>query len=117
MILGQQPLTLRRFSGSRGADGRWTSTYTDSTIYGSWQPTNGRDLQRLSEGERSRGTRKVFTATALIVADAAGSVLADRIINGTEVYEVSTVQDWPTFGPLPHYDALLVRVAEPGGSV
>jgi hypothetical protein len=107
-MLGAEAVTLRRFAaGSRGTDGRFApGATTDTTIYASMQPVSGRDLQRLPEGERSR--------TALQTAEAGGLLLSDRIVYGGRVYEVFQVQPW--VGPLPHYEALVLRLAETGGA-
>jgi hypothetical protein len=115
-MLGAEAVTLRRFAaGSRGTDGRFApGATTDTTIYASMQPVSGRDLQRLPEGERSRDALKAYTETALQTAEAGGLLLSDRIVYGGRVYEVFQVQPW--VGPLPHYEALVLRLAETGGA-
>lgn len=119
MILGSQPVTRQRFAaGAVSAAGRWTEGATTSTtILASVQPATGRQLQRLPEGLRERVELMAFTETELRTADQATGLSADRIVVDGETYQVAHVRHWPTFGPLPHYEAALERFDETGGEV
>lgn len=119
MILGQEPVTLIRYAaGARGSDSRFVAgAASSSTIQASMQPVTGRILFRLPEGERQRYELVAYTESDVRAGDAATSVPADRITYGGVTYEVGRVQRWPAAGPLPHYEVLLVRLAEAGGGV
>lgn len=43
---------------------------TTATVYASVQPAAGRDLQRLTEGQRSKGAVTVFSRVSLLMAGA-----------------------------------------------
>ena len=117
-ILGQQPVTLtRRAAGTRGSDGRFVpGAAAATTIQASVQPTPGKDLDRLPEGERSRDSRTAFTTSTLATADQAAGTPADTITVDGATFEVYQVQAWPSSGPLPHYKVLLLELAESGGA-
>ena len=119
-MLGVQNLTLRTYAnGTHGTDGRFTlGTATDTTIRGSIQPATWKDLQRLPEGERSQDIRKLFTQSvaSLYVAEAGSLRNSDRIVSGADVFEVSSVQNWPSASPIPHVEAILLRLTETGGT-
>jgi len=111
MILGSLPVTLSRNTGSRGTDGRWVDgTPTTSTIYGSIQPMNGKDMASLPEGERQVDGKKFYTRTLLKTANQHDGTPADRIIYDSITYEVRGVAHENRI--IPHYKALLVRIQE-----
>ena len=116
MILGLRSLTLRRAGAvSWSTAGRPTSTTTSSTIRGSWQPANGQDMKLLPEGTRQTDTRKVFTVTALRTEDQHGGTQADAISpDGSTWYQVQQVTPYLPEHPIPHYEALCVRLREAG---
>jgi len=117
LILGSEPVTLRRTAaGSRGADGRFVpGAATDTTLQASVQPMSGRDIERLPEGLRSRASLKLFAETELRLAEASGVYPCDRIVYDGEVYEVGAAQKWGATSPIPHYEAVLLRIGETGG--
>jgi hypothetical protein len=71
---------------------------------GNIQPLSGKELQQLSEGDRQREVKKIYTAFALENGDVV--IRADGMR-----YEVQAVQNWTAFA-LPHYKALLMRIEE-----
>lgn len=117
-ILGEEAVTLTRYAaGSVGSDGRRTiGAGTASTIMASVQPLTGRQLQRLPEGERQSYPLVIYTVSDVRTADHIAGVPADRITTGGNTYEVGRVQRWPAAGPLPHYEAYLMRLDETGGA-
>lgn len=117
-VLGQEAvLRIAYAAGTRGADGRFAAGATTTTIYASMQPLTGRVLQRLPEGERKRYELVAYTESVVSAGDQAAGIQADRITYSGVTYEVGRVQQWPAAGPLPHYEALLVRLQEVGGAV
>ena len=118
MILGEQDVTLtRRAAGAVGSDGRYApGASTTSTIRASMQPPNDRLLQLLPEARRQSVTLMAFTEVALRTTDQATGLPADLLTYRGETYEVLAVRQWPTAGPLPHYESALTRSTETGGT-
>jgi len=116
-ILGERSVTLTTYAaGAVGADGRWADgAATTSTIKASIQPPSDRQLERLPEGLRQRVTRIAYTTSECLTADQDAGTSPDRITDGSEVYQVVNVAEWPTAGPLPHYEVALQKFAETGG--
>lgn len=114
MILGQEPITLRRYNAALttwGTDGRVTPpTTTDTTIQASVQPAAGRDLEALEEGKRSLHSVRVYTTTALRVADARDQTLGDRLVIDGEVFEVAVVMRQRSI--IPHFKVIAVELRE-----
>lgn len=118
MILGEQSVTLTRMAaGAVGSDGRYApGTATAASVKASMQPASDRVLHLLPEGRRQSVTLSAFTEFALRTADHATGLPADRITYRGEVYEVLAVREWPSAGPLPHYESALTKMAETGGT-
>ena len=88
----QQPLMLKRQSGSF-VDGEWTlGTGVISTVYGSWQKASADELSLDSKGEVQEEIRKLITTIEMKVDDAGNT--SDRIIDGTRQYKVIKVDRW-----------------------
>jgi hypothetical protein len=68
------------------------------SIVASVQPTSGKDLARLPEGERSAARITLFTVTELRTASIAGKTLSDRVAYRGETYEVEHVDAWESGG-------------------
>lgn len=117
-ILGEQSVTrLRYVAGTVGADGRLVAgASTSSTVLASVQPVTGRQRQLLPEGLRQRVELIAYCTTELRTVDQVAGVPADRLVVAGETLEVVQVKQWPAAGPLPHYEAALVRLAESGGA-
>ena len=89
-----------------------TPAPVDTAVTGSVQPIGRDDVKRLPEGARRDEWRKVFIDTEVHALDqTSSSPTGDQFVIDTKVYDVVMVDDWST-GPLPHYDALCVRVKE-----
>jgi hypothetical protein len=110
-MLGQQTLNVTRYSSGGFVDGEWVEGAASAfTIQASVQPVNGRELETLPEGQRTRRTYKVYTDTLLQVATPESR--SDRIAYGTKALEVQSVKDYSThMTGLPHYKVL---ASEPG---
>lgn len=80
-MLGAVELNVTRTSGSY-VEGVWTPAAPSTfDIEGSLQPLNGRELLLLPEGERSKGSWKLYTEpeVELRVAEAGGAAEADTV--------------------------------------
>lgn len=112
-ILSTEPVTLRRRTSTTtwGSDGRPAAPSTaDSTIEASVQPLGERELQNLTEGQRQRSPRRIYTTTALQTADPDTDLDADEIIIDGETFQVQSITRHRTV--LPHYRGLLLRALE-----
>lgn len=112
MILGTEPITLRRLAaGTRGTDGRYTAgATTTSTIFASVQPLNDRELASLPEGERTTDQKKVYTTADIRTGSQHDGVLADQLVIGGVTYEVRQVERERSI--MPHNKGRIVRVQE-----
>lgn len=115
-------VTLRRPTGSesRGSDGRVSVSYTDSTIRGNLQRAPKKRTSTGREGERSDDRWSFASATEVRARDELGRTPPDLIVVPAPLahptlavaYEVREVNGDALAGPLPHYEVLLVRIAE-----
>ncbi len=114
MILGASSYTLRRFAAGTVVGGRYTDgAVTTSTVQASVQPTTGRDVAHLEEGQRQAVELKAYTQTLLRPTDQAATpkVQADELVIDGEAYEVVEVQQQRSI--IPHYRVLLMRRTTP----
>ena len=114
MILGTESISVRRYGARTIVNGRQVDgAVTTTTIKGSVQPTKGRDVEHLPEGQRQSVERKVYTRSELLAADPTTTPprQSDELLINDETYEVVEVQ-WHR-AILPHYRALLMRRATP----
>lgn len=114
MILGQEPVTRRRFAvGDRGSDGRFTpGATTDDTIQASVQEGDADVQATLPEGERDRVGRRLYTVSELRCADQSTGRSADQVqVDGTwyEVRRVDRVRS-----VIAHYKVAVLALREPG---
>lgn len=114
-MLGQRALTLRRRTGAVTWDSSGepvSPASADTAITGSIQPLTKDDIQRLPEGYRIDQWRKVFTFTTLEPLDQTTQAAGDRLVIDGEVYTVNLIDPWGSVAPIPHCEALCVRVKE-----
>jgi len=79
-------------------------TATSATAFGNIQPAPAEMLEILSEADRKRSPKKVWTKTELRINDV---ITAS---DGTQ-YEVKDVSDWQQQGLVAsHYEALALRI-------
>lgn len=104
--LGSGSYTVTRtVPGGYGSDGRWQpGTPSTLTINASVQPLNGRDLERLPEGERTTERLKVYSATRLFTSGA-GQDPDVITVEGVD-HQVETAETW---GPNGNYWKMIVR--------
>lgn len=91
------PRTVTRASSasSYDANGRPVAGGTTTiTVNASVQPTSGRDLQLLPEGERTKESLTFFATSELRTSDPETGTPADRVAYGSKNYEIQSVQDW-----------------------
>lgn len=115
-ILGQEEITLRRRTSTVawGSDFRATApTTADSTILASVQPMGERDMQNLTEGQRQRSPRKIYTTTALRTVDQDTAEYADLVVIDSEVFQVQSMTRHRSI--IPHYRGVLLRLLEEDG--
>ncbi len=103
-----RPYTVTRPAGDWTSDGLWKRlTGSDVTLHimASIQPLNGREIMLLPDGERDRETVKVYTDTALVIADQEAQQKGDQIAYNGGVYEVMVKSNW-TETRLAHFKYL-----------
>ncbi|MFA6605149.1 MAG: hypothetical protein WCS88_04085 [Patescibacteria group bacterium] len=113
MLLGAVNVPILHRPGGWTA-GEWVAGTPElSSVPMSVQPLNGRELQNLPEGQRTRGTFKAYTLTELVTVQMTSPHLCDLVTWHSRNYEVHGVEDWTahTSGQ-PHFKYLLVEVAE-----
>lgn len=90
----------------RGAAGAYVDAVfvpgavTEATIRASVTPLPAREVERLADGQRTRGGIRAITADAggLRVANREARTPCDRLVFRGRVYDVTAVDDWSTHG-------------------
>lgn len=115
IFLGAQNYTVRRSEGGAFVDGDFApGLVVEFVAFGSLQPTTGRDLEFLPEGERTRGGFKFYTDAELITADEPGR-LADRLVaNGRELLVRAVLDYMPHATGAPHWKYFVNEPAADG---
>ena len=99
-------------AGTRGTDGRYVNGATTVTsITASVQPASGRDVETLTEGERQRDPKRIYTETELKPADPNTEKRADTLVIDGSTYEVRSVKR-ERYLFLHHYKAIALRLQE-----
>lgn len=103
-----QSFMAQRSSGSLVA-GRFVSSTTPVSLYGSVQKPDEDTLQQVPEGDRVTGAR-VFYSTSPMYETRTGSNegLSDILVHNSEQYRVAHVWNWSNFG---FWKAYAVRVS------
>ena len=113
-LINNATISRVRFTGARGADGRYTNSI-DSVLVGlpaSVQGPEGNDLKTLPEGDRAKEVRKVYVDVDVRAADQHTGVPADQLVIDGLLYEVRKVWPWRADSLIPHYKCLSVRLQE-----
>ena len=116
-LLNLETLTVTRYAaGAYGSDGVYVpGSTTTLTVQATVQPLNGKDLQILPEGLRTREAFKLYTATELRTTDQTAGTLSDIVTRGGALYDVQQVGPWLSgSGTLNHHKAIIVRRQENG---
>lgn len=104
-ILGEEAVSVARKAVNTYSAGEVVAGATTTfSILMSFQPLNGRDLDRLPEGQRERVTHKGYTETLLQVRP------PDVVTVGGEAFQVYEVARQRAV--IPHYRCLLIKVTE-----
>ncbi len=107
-------LTVNRYALGSYVNGRWVQGSLQNTfsIYASWQPANGDEMQTLPEGRRNSVAYKGYTITQLYTADQKQNTDIDFIVGpDSQEYEVIQVESWNN-GLIDHYKFMAVREKE-----
>lgn len=110
-----QAYTVTRYAagGSYGTDGVWVSASTSSVlIQASVQPAPGKELLHLSESDRTRDARVIYTTTLLYpVVEGASPREADEITISGETFQVNKVEPWQhgSHPNVQHYKCLALK--------
>lgn len=99
--LSSDDVVRQRGAAGSYVDGTWTpGAVTSATIRASVTPLPAREVERLADGQRTRGGIRVITTATdgLRVAQRETGVPCDRLVYRGRVYEVSAVDDWTSYG-------------------
>lgn len=113
MIIGSRPVILRRYVGAVTYDGNGEPvrpSATDAPLLASVQPAEGRVLETLPEGDRSKDVRLVMSYKEIRTGSQHDGTAADEIVIDGARFQVRIVKRYDAI--LPHYEAVCVRVDE-----
>jgi hypothetical protein len=100
---------MRAQGGAYDNNGRYQiQDYSPMLIQAVIQPLEGRELQTVEEGFRTRATIKAYTRTKLNTLDVAAQTQPDHIIYNTRNYQVFRLEEWGLGG---YYKCFLVETA------
>jgi hypothetical protein len=110
-LLGEVPVTISRPAQGEYVDGLWTELTSPATLILplSIQPLKGREVDRLPEGQRTRGPMWVYCESELRPPNEDLGIKGDTFAWSGCTYEVGSVEDWTMFSPA-HYKALALLV-------
>lgn len=114
MILGERPITRRRFAAGTYVAGKFVSgAITDTTVQASVQEATFKELQQLDEGERAMSPKVLLTEIDdWRVSEADGATEADHAIFDGATYKVRLVSsEHPLIG---HFQVTVLKLKEPG---
>jgi hypothetical protein len=105
-----QTFTVYRESGSWKA-GRWVSSETQLTMFGTITAAGALDLNQVSEGDRVTGVMCFYSQQEIFVTHASEQGISDGTSDQIEWngdrYRISSVTPWSDFG---YYKAIGVRM-------
>jgi len=107
--------TLRRYDPGIYVKGRWEpgSTFTETQIVASIQPSTGKEREILPEGERTKEVIRIYTKYGLRQPIEQQNVKGDRISYKGRSYEVRMVETWDfDWNDMAHFKALAVMVED-----
>ena len=97
-------------TGAR-VSGKWTESSSTTSITGSVQPLNGKDLQFLPEGRRDTGLCKVYSNTPLSVSIEGSETPGDVVIWAGKKWEVIQELVFAN-GLIDHYTYIAAYIGE-----
>lgn len=98
--MGGKKFSVRRSRGGSYVNGVWTEDDTGPAILqvlASEQPVNGKDIERIPEGDRVREVRKLYAAQELRPHNERTGAEADVITIRGQEFQVSTVERWQSY--------------------
>lgn len=107
------PQTITRQNPGSRVNGRWVDP--EPTVFEmkvAVQPANPKELVHLPEGDRLRGSIKIYSEAELRTANPRTKTRADVVTYRGEDYEVKSTDLYAGFG-LSAYKAIAVRLDEP----
>ena len=110
--LATRAITISRYSAGSYVNGRWQGDGSPTTVdrVASVQPGNGKDLEQLPEGDRTKEVIKVYVDYELRSADQGNGIEPDQILDRGETYEVKRVHSYTANGVYMYTRALAVKV-------
>lgn len=110
---GQEPFTVLRPQGGESIKGEYIRRKPKKfSADGAWQPADGKVLQMLPEGVRSRETWQLWTDCELFNADSISSREADIIKRDSDGCEFEVMLIRPWFREGGYNKAVLVRLGQ-----
>ena len=112
LIGAQRVWIVRRTQARSESTGRVTLTSAEpEAALASVQPLSGEDLEKLTDGERTRVACKAYMRHRLRTSEAGGEP-SDVLIVDDVSYEAHRVEEYRGMHPIPHYKVMLVRLDE-----
>lgn len=105
--------TYTRPTAGSYVDGRWVEAAPETAVEfrASIQPTSGRELMLLPEGQRAKDNVTIYTETELQVAKPEQSIKGDRVTYAGRTWEVQKAYAW-NLNDYPHFK-FLAQLVEP----
>ena len=89
-----EPIVIKRASGSY-VDGSWVAgADTDINADACVQPTRGKDLEKLPEGQRASVIYTIYLENEVFTARQSSAQTSDRIEWRGAVYQIEHVEPW-----------------------
>lgn len=109
--LGSEPITLRRYAPGTDVNGVFVpGSFTDSTIYATWQPLSGPEMQTLSEGDRQRDPHWAASNTIMNTVSQYDGTLPDQLVVDGIVFQIRNTGTFRKI--IPHTEVLALRQQE-----
>jgi len=103
-LLKFESVAVERYAAGTWTNGKYTKgAKTDISIFASVQPADGREIDQLPEGDRTKVHKEIFSTSEL--------KLNDIITYDGERYEVHKLSDWSPYCT-QHFEAMAVRIEE-----
>lgn len=108
--LASVPVTIIRHLRSARVKGRSPDPVTKKILAEtSIQPMTGKDLERLPEGMKTTGTKKIYSTVELMTVKTSECRVPDRVLYKSETYQIEESDDWQDLGGYFKYVATRVE--------